>query len=73
MRSRLIRGRLMGPSPKVCPLTLPAKLAVTPLVKNLDHPDYLEIILDGCNTLEERFERIDSRRGLERLEANKKK
>jgi hypothetical protein len=32
----------------------------------------LEIILDGCNTLEERFEKIDSRMVLERLEAEKR-
>lgn len=47
-------------------------LADTPLAKNLDNPDYLEIILDGCKTLEERFEKIDSRMVLERLEAEKK-
>jgi len=47
-------------------------LADTPLVKNLDNPDYLKIILDGCNTLEERFEKIDSRMVLDKLEAEKK-
>lgn len=47
-------------------------LADTPLVKNLDNPEYMEIILDGCNTLEERFEKIDSRMVLERLDAEKK-
>jgi len=47
-------------------------LADTPLVKNLDNPDYLEIILDGCNTLEERFEKIDGRMVLEKLEVAKK-
>jgi len=52
--------------------TLRSMLADTPLVKNLDNPDYLEIILDGCNTLEERFEKIDSRMVLERLKAEKK-
>ena len=52
--------------------TLRSMLTDTPLVKNLDNPDYLEIILDGCNTLEERFEKIDSRMVLERLEAEKK-
>jgi hypothetical protein len=52
--------------------TLKSILADTPLVKNLDNPDYLEIILDGCNTLEERFEKIESRMVLEKLEAAKK-
>jgi len=52
--------------------TLRSMLTDTPLVKNLDNPDYLEIILDGCTTLEERFEKIDSRMVLERLEAEKK-
>ena len=52
--------------------TLRSMLADTPLVKNLDNPDYLEIILDGCTTLEERFEKIDSRMVLERLDAEKK-
>ena len=47
-------------------------LADTPLVKNLDKPSYLEIILDGCSTLAERFEKIDSRMVLEKLEAEKK-
>jgi len=38
--------------------TLKAILADTPLVKNLDNEDYLNIILNGCSTLEERFEKI---------------
>jgi len=52
--------------------TLRSMLADTPLVKNLDKPNYLEIILDGCSTLAERFEKIDSRMVLEKLEAEKK-
>jgi len=52
--------------------TLRSILADTPLVKNLDNPDYLEIIIDGCNTLEERFEKIDSRMVLESLAVEKK-
>ena len=52
--------------------TLKSILADTPLVKNLDNPEYLEIILDGCNTLEERFEKIDSRLVTDRLKAEKK-
>ena len=41
--------------------TLRTILADTPLVKNLENPEYLEIILDGCDTLEERFAKIDHR------------
>jgi hypothetical protein len=40
--------------------TLKTILADTPLVRNLENEDYLKIILDGCNTLEERFDKIDS-------------
>ena len=47
--------------------------ADTPVVKNLDNPEYLEIILDGCWTLEERFERIDSRIVAEKLKAEQRK
>jgi hypothetical protein len=52
--------------------TIRSILADTPLVKNLDNPEYLQIILDGCNTLEERFGKIDSRLVLEKLLAEKK-
>ena len=52
--------------------TIRSILADTPLIKNLDNPEYLEIILDGCNTLEERFEKIDSRLVLEKLQDEKK-
>jgi len=34
-------------------------LADTPLVKNLENKDYLEILLNGNATLEERFSEID--------------
>ena len=34
-------------------------LAQTPLVKNLDNPQYLEIILNGKASLAERFAEID--------------
>jgi hypothetical protein len=37
-----------------------AILADTPLVKNLENKDYLEIILDGKESLEDRFAEIDS-------------
>ena len=48
----------------------------TPLVKNLENPDYLKIILDGAATLEERFSEIDARlvqKELSRLTARSKK
>lgn len=48
-------------------------LTDTPLVKNLDNPDYLDIILDGCRTLEERFEKIDSRIVIEKIKTEKRK
>ena len=38
---------------------LDAMLGDTPLVKNLDNLTYMEIILNGSSTLEERFSRID--------------
>ena len=36
-----------------------AMLADTPLVKNLSNPEYVKIILNGHNTLEQRFAEID--------------
>lgn len=41
--------------------TLKAMIANTPLVKNLENPDYMKTILDGAQSLEERFAQIDSR------------
>jgi len=52
--------------------TLKTILSDTPLVKNLDKKEYLNIILDGCETLEQRFARIDSQLVLQELEKNKK-
>jgi hypothetical protein len=40
--------------------TLKAIIADTPLIKNLEKPQYLEILLNGNNTLEERFAEIDA-------------
>lgn len=40
--------------------TLRAILADTPLVKNLDNKEYIDIILNGSKSLEERFAQIDS-------------
>jgi hypothetical protein len=34
-------------------------IADTPLVRNLDNPRYLEVLLNGHATLEERFAQID--------------
>ena len=39
--------------------TLKTMVAATPLVKNLDHPEYLEILLNGKASLAERFSEID--------------
>lgn len=47
-------------------------LADTPLIKNLDNPDYMQIILDGNDTLEERFEKIDSCMVTEKLKMEQK-
>lgn len=47
-------------------------LADTPLIKNLDNPDYMQIILDGNDTLEERFEKIDSCIVTEKLKMEQK-
>ncbi len=41
--------------------TLKAMLADTPLVRNLENPEYLNIILNGNATLEERFAEIDTK------------
>jgi len=38
---------------------LKSALADTPLVQNLSNNEYLEIILNGCSNLEERFSQID--------------
>jgi len=39
---------------------LKAMLSDTPLVRNLENPQYLQIILDGNSSLEERFSQIDA-------------
>ena len=39
--------------------TMKAMIANTPLVKNMNNPEYMSIILDGKATLEERFAEID--------------
>jgi len=52
--------------------TLKTILSDTPLVKNLDNEEYLKIILDGCDTLEERFAKIDSNLVVEELKKSNK-
>jgi hypothetical protein len=52
--------------------TLKTILSDTPLVKNLDNEEYLNIILDGCDTLEQRFARIDSNIVVQELNKTKK-
>lgn len=51
--------------------TLKAMLAETPLVQNLQNTEYMEIILDGCSTLAERFSRINVGLVQKELEAAK--
>jgi len=53
--------------------TIRSILADAPLVKNLDNTEYMKILLDGCDTLEERFKKIDSGIVLERLKIERNK
>jgi len=48
-------------------------LADTPFVRNLEKPEYVEIILDGCKTLAERFSKIDSKLVCQELGRQQKK
>ncbi len=48
---------------------LKSMLADTPLIKNLDNFEYMNAILDGNETLEERFEKIDCCMVTEKLKA----
>lgn len=45
-------------------------LADTPLVKNLDSHEYMEILLDGKERLEELFAELESTRCAEELKLN---
>ena len=47
-------------------------LTDTPLIQNLDNPEYMEAILDGNDNLEERFEKIDANMVAEKLKAEQK-
>jgi hypothetical protein len=51
---------------------LKATLTDTPLIKNLDNPEYMEAILDGNDNLEERFEKVDANMVAEKLKAEQK-
>ena len=53
--------------------TLRFILADTALVKNLDNPEYVQILLDGSDTLEERFAKIDSHLVAKQLKVERKK
>lgn len=46
---------------------LKAIIADTPLVRNLENEEYMDIILNGCATLAERFSQIDDRLVREQL------
>ena len=47
-------------------------LTDTPLIKNLDNPEYMEAILDGNDNLEERFEKVDANMVAEKLKTEQK-
>ena len=49
--------------------TLRSILADTPLVKNLENPEYMKILLDGCGTLEECFAKIGANIVTERMKS----
>jgi hypothetical protein len=52
--------------------TLKAILADTPLVRNLENEEYLNIILNGCSTLAERFSQMDDKIAREQLKEAEK-
>jgi len=51
---------------------LKAILAETPLVRNLENEEYMDIILNGCATLAERFSQIDTKLVQEQLKEVRK-
>jgi hypothetical protein len=53
--------------------TIRSILSDTPLVKNLDNPEYMKILLGDCHTIEQRFEKIDSAIVHERLKTEARK
>ena len=52
--------------------TLKAILAKTPLIRNLENPEYLKILLNDCSSLAERFSKIDCKLVREQLDKAKK-
>ena len=48
-----------------------AMLSDTPFVMNLENEDYMHILLDGKETLEERFAEIDAKQVREELEKSR--
>ncbi len=46
---------------------LQSMFADTPLVKNLDNPDYMKVILNGGNSLEEKFAEIDHKKVIAKM------
>ncbi|MDF1594214.1 MAG: transposase, partial [Desulfobacterales bacterium] len=53
--------------------TIRSILSDTPLVKNLDNPEYMKILLGDCHTIAQRFEKIDSAIVHERLKTEARK
>jgi len=51
--------------------TIKTMLSDTPFVMNLENKDYMNILLDGRETLEERFAEIDAKQVREELEESK--
>ncbi len=47
--------------------TLKTILADTPLVRNLENPEYLKTVLNGCASLAERFAQIDDELARDKL------
>lgn len=69
------RGRKKGGTASLNKM-LKSILAETPLVRNLNSEEYLEIILNGCSTLAERFSHIDAeivQEELRKAESNQEK
>ena len=52
--------------------TLKTILADTPLVANLRDPDYFSMLLNGAQSLEERFSRIDIQLVREEIQLNER-
>ena len=47
-------------------------IADTPLVKNLDNPEYMDIILNGKESLEETFAEISQKEVMKKMQEAKK-